>query len=759
MTIKYYVISVLFLLFLPFFFLQAQSCEPVARAVRGYTFIDPQLIGLEGASVPFSLRFGKFSKFYGDADLVKKTDNITEWWERFCEYPEKEDVADVIYRTPVNQLVGLLNTIYKNEEIRNINLVNNTFARYLKSHRCIETLDYLIFAKKCEPHCMKLGDPWAEQKRNTEAMRRLITEGLEKFRSIKSHYLRLRYAYQMVRLAHYVKDYDLAIELYDYCRPKMDNDPSIIDYWLLGHKAGVLMALGKNVEASYLYSLIFENCPSKRESAYLSFQINNDEEWQQCLNLCKADHERATLYVMRAGHADSRALEEMQDIYNLDPTNHNLENLLFREVKKLEKRLLGLGFRGEAPLSSGKRDSIQFQAGRYVIALQAFTNQLANEKKVTNPDLWKLAEGYLEVLAGDYYQARRTLREAKAMTKKEPVKDQIEIFELALQISDFSEVTDSVENVASRIVRDNEWYTLYRDFPDLLYNRMATLYDVSNDPGKAFLCRYTLEELKPNPQADILDNLIGICQSTDRNRMERELVEREAGETILNDVLDIKATYFLSRFQLEAALETYKLMPREKWEDYGYFNPFVERFHDCVHCALPPDVAIYNKGELIEKILDLEYEAKSRPEKSDSIYYQIGLAFYNITYFGQAWKATDYYRGWDSVRKHKLQDGGEVEVINTRRSPFGNRETFNCAQAEYFFNLARLQANDPEFAAKAAYMAAKCERNEFYVNRTSGAERTFKYFDILRDKYGDTKYYQSLTERGRCKTLIAYLQK
>lgn len=738
---------------------RSNACGPIDRVAQGYTFIDPQLIGLEASSTPFSLRFGDFASFYGDDMAVKETDNVTEWWERFCEYPEKEDVAYVIYQASVSQLVRLLNSIYEKEEVLDPNLINNTFARYLKAYGCTETLEYLIFAKKCQPHCMRLGDPWKDHERDVDAMRRLIDEGKEEFRRAKSHYLRLRYAYQIVRLAHYAKDYDLAIELYDYCRPKMDNHASLIDYWLLGHKAGALMAKGQNVEASYLYSLVFENCPSKRESAYLSFRINDDDEWRQCLNLCKTDDERATLYAIRAGHADSRALEEMQYIYELSPKNHHLETLLFREVKKLEKNLLGLGFRGRRASTHTVSDSLQYWSGRYLIDLLAFAGKLADEKKVANPELWRIAEGYLQVIAGDYYQARRTLADAQAMTRKRAVRDQIEIFELVLEINDFQMASDTVENAAARIIRDSEWYPLYRDFPDLLYDKMARLYDEANDHGKAFLCRYSLDQLKPNPQPDVFNNIIEICLKPNRNRMENVLVETAAGKTIINDALDIKATYFLSRFQLEAALETLKGMPRVNWEDYGFFNPFVERFHDCVNCALPSDVPVYDKGELIERLLDLEYQAKAQPERSDSLYYQIGLAFYNMTYFGQAWKATDYYRDWASIREYKLKDGGELNVNNTSRSPFGNREVFDCSQAEYFFNLARIQADDPEFAAKCAYMAAKCERNEYYVNRTAGAERTFKYFDMLIEKYSNTQYYKDLAERGRCKTFTAYLRR
>lgn len=738
---------------------QSSACGPLDRVRQGYTFIDPQLIGLEANSVPFSLRFGDFARFYGDNPTVKQNDNVTEWWERFCEYPEKEDIAYVIYEASIPQLNGLLGNIRDKTAILDPYLVGNTFARYLVREGCTETLKYLVFAKQCEYHCLHLGDPWKGHERDIDAMHALIRKGRATFPLVKSFYLRVRYAYQLVRLAHYAGDYELALELYDYCRPKADNHPSLIDYWLLGHKAGALMALGKNVEASYLYSLVFENCPSKRESAYLSFRIENDEQWRQCLNLCKDDRERAALYAIRAGHADSRALEEMYQIYELDTQNQHLENLLFREVKKLEKNLLGLGFRSSRAPGRTVSDSVQYWSGQYLIELQAFARRLAEEKQVVHPELWKIAEGYLQVIAGDYYEARKTLADARAMTPRGALRDQIEIFQLTLQISDFQTATDSMENTAARIIRSNEWYALYQDFPDLLYDKMARLYDESNDPGKAFLCRYNLAQLKPNPQPDIFNNLIEVCQKPNRTRMEDILVERENGETILYDLLDIKATYFLSRFQMEAAIETYKGMPRENWADYGVFNPFVEQFQDCVHCRLPSDVPTYDKGELIQRILDMEYEAKAQPERSDTIYYNIGLAFYNLTYFGQSWDAADYYRDWASVREYKLKDGGEVNIINTSRSPFGNREVFDCTQAEYFFNLARIRAEDPEFAAKATYMAAKCERNEYYVNRTRGAERTYKYFDMLIEQYSETEYYRDLTERGRCKTFTAYLRR
>ena len=182
-------------------------------------------------------------------------------------------------------------------------------------------------------------------------MQELIRDGLKVFRNmddpekaLKSEYIKLRYAYQIIRLAHYTKSYQQTLDLHEYLMPKVDNDPSIIEYWIMGHRAGAMMGLKRNVEASYLFSKIFANCPSKRESAFRSFKIKSDQEWHDCLLLCESDKERATLYALRANAKDSRGLDEMEHIYDLDPESAYLELILVKEVKKLEKDLLGLEF-------------------------------------------------------------------------------------------------------------------------------------------------------------------------------------------------------------------------------------------------------------------------------------------------------------------------------------------------------------------------------------------------------------------------------
>ncbi len=76
-------------------------------------------------------------------------------------------------------------------------------------------------------------------------MEALVERGLKAFPKTESHYVRLRYAYQLVRLAHYLKEYDYVLELYDYLMPKVDADPSLIYDWVEGHRAGGAAVAGQ----------------------------------------------------------------------------------------------------------------------------------------------------------------------------------------------------------------------------------------------------------------------------------------------------------------------------------------------------------------------------------------------------------------------------------------------------------------------------------------------------------------------------------
>ncbi len=733
------------------------GCGPVDLSFRGYSFINPNILDLSSEGAAFFLSFREIADYYKGPKAEQQIGNIEEWQQRFCEVASLEDIHAIVYDTDADDMRLLRNAMSSESFSPPYEMRGNLFVQHLIQKKCFETVDYLAFAKECEPHVTANEDPWEESApKNTGAMQQLIDDGRLAFRQTKSHYIRLRYAYQLIRLAHYMGDYQQALDLHNDLMPKTDNDPSIIDYWIMGHRAGALMGQGKNVEASYLYSIIFDKCPSKRASAFRSFRITTDEEWKACMLLCETVREQAVLHAIRANMSHAKRLEEMEAMYELEPNISYLPLILVKELLELEKDLLGIDFNDQKQHNKQFHNRPRKAAGENVIELQTFVRRVVDEKKISNLGLWAIAEGYLELLAGNDYFARRTFQKARSMVQDETLKEQLAVWELALKISTYQTITEDIEKELSDIERLNRLFDKYPDFQDFTNDKLATLYRKENMPGKAIMIHYPFEAILPNPQITILNDLIEVCLRPTRNFIERKMVEK-GDSTIIHDLRDAKATYYLARGKLEMAREAYTDIPRPDWNNYGIYAPYVDRINDCVHCRLPDSVLTFNRGELIEELRKKEYEARAEPniEQAAYRYYQLGLAFYNMTYFGPTWKATDFFRSGNSMSKYQLLDAQEG-VFDHYYYPLGNRENLDCSEAErHFLRVVELSTN-PELIARALFMAAKCEQNEYYVNRFKGAARTYKYFDLLLE-YKDSQFGQRLQKE--CKYFEAYVNR
>ncbi len=718
----------------------------------GYSFLNPEIINPKKGLAPFVLSIDDISEFYVGQTTVTRMDNLREWKERFCNRPEITDIDYLVYASSIRELDQLRSAILNNSSNIGFGLANNSFARHLNRYDCVETVDYLIYAKYCEPYVVA-EEPWGNQTKDIEIMEELIDQGLQAFEETESHYIRLRYAYQIIRLAHYAERYERTLELYDYLMPKIDNDPSIVEYWIDGHRAGAMMALGQNVEASYIFSRIFDKCPSKREQAFRSFQITSEEEWRECLRYCMSDHERATLYAIRANADHSNIVEEMEAIYRFEPDNENLELLLFKELKKLEKDLLGLSFNDERDQNKQFFDIPRDNAGNIVLHLQEFVQKALEEKRVSRLDLWKIAEGYLELLAGNYYYAARTFATVRSEIENDTLKEQLKAFEMALRISSLNDVNDEIEQEVAEYTF-TPTFRQHEDFPEFLRDKLSVLYAQQGYPGKSFLINHELREMKTNPSMDMIDDLLIITEKPRPNALERMLIRGQSDTTtIRNDLLDMKASNYLSYFQVEAALNTFLKIPESEWQVYDIYYPYIMRINDCVNCPLPDSILTLTKGELFEELDQLEFLAKAEPDNAARYYFKLGLAFYNMTYFSYDWDVMDYFRSGSSLPRFSYE-GTLTDVIPHPNYPLNNRENFDCSRALRYFELCLDSTNDPELGAKAAFMAAKCERNAFYAY---GTPRTYEYFNQLMTYYNDTDFYAEIIEE--CKYFAAYASK
>ena len=754
--------------------LRLSPCGPYDRSFYGYSFINMDILRQHDREMlaPLFMRFDRLYKDYFETVAkANEDDNLAEWQERFCGEVKNDDLAYIIYRASPDDLRQLLTATQSKSLPVPPNLRDNTFAQFVHRKKCTENIEYLLFAKQCEPH-VTTNDQWQVPPRDTETMQRLIAEGTGRFKRTQSDYMRLRYAYQIIRLAHYAGSHEQVLALCDDLLPKVDKmrsrwADSIIPWWIEGHRAGALRKLGRRPEAAYLYVKIFRNCPGRRASAFQSFHVKDDAEWEEVLRLCETDAERAALYAMRATREESKALEEMERIYAIDPANEYLEPLLVQEIRKMERNLLGLEFNARKEDNKRYHKIPRPYAGKYVIDLQKFARKCRQEGRTARPQLWLLAEGYLEFLAGDYYAAEKTFQEAARTVEDKTLKAQLQVFQTALQIAAFEKPDREAEQFAYRLIKEDKNYRTYRSLPPFLKDKMAWLYDQYRLGGKSFLSRYPLKDLKPNPRMDLVDDLIAIALKADRTDFERMMLE---GIPVA-DLHDMKATLLMSQGQMEAAFEIFKRIPLNLWDNYGQFDPFRENLRECVHCNPGSDTlglsTYFNKGELLQELLDLEYKAKADLDGAALHYYKLGLAYYNMSYFGYGWKAMDYFRSgstWEKLHR-PLSGQGNGKVYEYWKYPLGNIENTDLSRALFFFEKARLLSLSPELGAKAAFHAARCEQKMFFqtpaykpepcCNRIPRLpEEYLVNFSRLKTLYNDTEFFRMIVKE--CKYLEVY---
>lgn len=722
----------------------SKGCGPTTYAFKGYRFFDDNLVRTGSPFTDFFLRFDDFYHSYELSDSVRNTSNLQEWNTIFCDAFYEKEIKEIVYGK-IENIEAIQLASKKKKKKLSLRLSRNSFARHLVDNQCTETIDYLLFAKSCEPYVTRSANVWDSPKRDAVDMKALIYEGERVFLKLKSNNLKLRYAYQLIRLAHYAGDNAMALDLYDRLLPRIDPVESIVYNWILAHKAGALARSGKNVEAAYLFSLVFDQSVSKREAAFQSFSIRNEKEWQQCMLLCQSDHERATLHAMRASEPHSKPVNDMRAIYALDSKNDNLELLLAKEIKKLEKDFLGTAFNRYRKDNEKYHKIPRKQSTADLIDLTQFVIQVGKERKVRRPELWRLAEGYLLYLSNDLYAADQVFKNVEKILVNEQLKEQLAVFRLALKITNYQDIDKAKEQEIVQIIKKNDLYKKYPEFEKFVNDKLAYEYLQAGHAGKSFRMHYTLEAIKPNPQANIINDLIAIALDPEKSKFDKILTTNKDGTEIVDDLLDIKGVMLWNSGAAAAALEAFKQVPVAQ-RGANRFNPFIERAKICVHCKQPDSLLIYNRPGILERIFELEFKANSDYSNSALYFYQLGLAHFNLSYYGPSWNAMDYFRSGGNWRYAKS------DVFEHWYFPFGNKENHDLSKAKSYFEKVLEVSKDRERSARATFWLARCDwltyttsseyKGSLYSDQLPNLPPEYRvYYQQLALDYADTDFY------------------
>jgi hypothetical protein len=664
-------------------------------------------------------------------------------------------------------------------------VLKNSMANYFISSKNLEGLGYILYAKQVEPFVTGVADSWEPVKRDSAKMAGLIKNGQQLFTAAKDDFIKLKYGYQIVRLAQYSRRFDDAIKFYnDYV--SANKVSSILQPLAVSLKAGALNGLGNKKQAAYLYSKSFSASVAKRVSNYISFRwmVDVKADRNDYLSVCKNNKEKAAMLGLFALGSPDNELTALKDIYTLDAGNNELEVLVVREINKLEERYFTPALQKQKggrtfyfSWNEGPADSIMEVAKKEIEAFTGFLSEAAKNKQVQNAGLCQTAAAYLAYMVKDYAKAKKYLVAAKNMSLTPKVKDQWMLTDLLISINEMVKIDAAseerllpfVEWLEAKAKNEkpsgtgyyevSQWKQFYRN---LMTEIIARRYHQQGDIAKEALVIGAADLISSNNDyynygngivflhnnLDVpdIEKLYALMNNKQNNKFENYILNHT---TITRAaVIDFAGTAYLRAYDYTKAIAWFKKQTDKKSLSVNT-NPFVDLLYDQEE-ALPSEIKFITTklafAEEMQKQLLLTVSDKANAAKH---YYKIANGMYNITYYGHAWKLVQYDRS-----------GSDGYYIPDNATSF-QKEYYGCYSALQYFKKAMEASASDNFKARCLFMMAKCSQKQVqkpgYASfnydwaKLNTAEKAYWprfteniYFPQLIKQYSKTVFYQEV---------------
>jgi hypothetical protein len=767
-AIKYSAISVSFIAGILLFL----ACGPSFEIENSHYRFFSQEVSHADSYKPFFRALGLLYTGEAGASTLKtdnigdfRETNIRDWFAFFSQKVSKSDIEQLLYTVRLGEIDSLIFKLQKESFSADEKLQQNSLLRYADKKAAKAFLFYLGYAKRCEtvacyaPEWYNPDTTAANPLNNTYLIDSLISGGKRMLEKSANPFITGRYIFQLTRLYYLGKHYSSSIELYTKNRSKL-NGAGSVQYRAMGYAAASLLKLKRIEEANYFYSLIYDNCPEMKVTAYVSFSPREESDWAACLALAKNNREKTVLWQLLGVRYD--AGRAMEAIYQTDPTSDLLDLLLVRTVNKIEEQAVPQRNSFEAKNSS-------FAINRFNTEdkTAALIRKIADEHKVTKPYVWDLSYGYISFLQGENERATTYLDKAgtEAPADDKMVSDQIHLIKIGMLINGQQKVTPVFEQAA---LRELQWLKSKRpDYDDAVeaipyggvyqwvLGRLSEIYAASGDYTKAECLHYSENALFYQSN-EKMESMLALMRKTNRTDFEEFVLAIYPFS--YNDICEYQGIRLFYAGDIKGALNkltegmssSQTAAGKRRYDDWsGWYaadsasrvlaaDPFLIHINDCHDCdAQAPQKIKYTRLDFVKRLVNLEESAAKDPAHAAQIYFELGNGYYNATYFGNARR---FYQC-------SILNKGDWYGEYTKEEPYQD-----CSRALSYYKRALDLATDAEFKAKCCYMAAKCETNSYIRDNWSKiySEVDFPiykggdYFYQLKTNYSQTAYYQEV---------------
>ncbi|MCG3657885.1 hypothetical protein [Aliarcobacter butzleri] len=612
-----------------------------------------------------------------------KEANLKEWQEELKNRYSIENIEDFIYKR------------------KNLNLLrDNEISEYIKfvekQESCVTYDYYKPVPTGCEGY---------------------IDEALNNIDKTTSQYLKLRYFYLAFRLAHFKQQEPLKIyEKYKYL---LQNDTkTIVKDWIQGIYAGALIKNGETVKGVYEFSkLLDESKINSHLSYYNFFHIKTNEQWNELLAKAQNNEEKTKFYALRSLKPESNILEELENIKKVDVNSKWLDFVLFRELLNYQ-----LFF-------NQNEETVVELPKKYIEFL----------KTIKRDDMYlvNLSLAYFSIFQKNYVEASKY---SKELLEKYPDSHEAQTLAYILYLEKLEKIDIKTENeIYTKMTELTKKDHTSQSIHDYTFVILEKLYKKQNDKFNAFLSKHINYLDMSAFDLELMERFEVFMKSTPDSKL-KEYMQKSFSKQAKNDSYATKTRLLINNLKFQEALETNTSFLNEKIE----FNPF-NTFIKGNNRTGKQDVLTIK--EFLTKMIVIKTELEKNP-KSVMDNYLFANALYNLSYFGNSDRITTVYRSNYSIG-----------------SPLLQKEKLEKAIKHY--NIALENSKDKEFQAKLTYMISKAylaladlsnekDRWKYYgeskynygtIYETFLQKNGAKYFDTLKQDFGNTKYYQELIQQ------------
>lgn len=738
------------------------GCSGWEPSMEDYkNLFDPDILPQKFLS-PWFLDENPFAAYDDQSELNPEVANIMDWKKYFGQKNREQDIRELIYQSSLQDLDSLMGI--DGESVIPQRFQKNELFRKLSKKKDTDFLNYLRFAKHCEPHVTTYWNEWSSDEMDIDAMEKLIDEGIHQLHSCKSKFLQLRYAYQLVRLAHYSGELEKAVSLFNDFVPNKTGERMY--WWALEQKAGALYSLGKNSEASLLFAKVFAHSPERRLTASKSYEFSsNYEQLDENLQACEGQLEKTTLLFLHSfTYNYDDFVPDLERIYNIDANSEYLMVILERLIRNIEIRM----FDPDNYYYDGGFDETRQN--------EVFTlfDKIIADKKSEVLYIWHFFKAYLLTITKQPESASKELKIADELwpqNQKKPDK----LFDLYAFINflntpfEFNKISETKILTFLKKLDAEQNLNHTADAKQFIIENLSLLYrNAGNDMMADLLInRLTVQNQSGVEKIKRIDLFINLFTSDDNTDLQKYFIDQFRYK--LNDLYYYKGTLLFAEDQLNEALNYYNKVNDSRFTTLSA-DPFSYRIRDCHDCDYEvPQRFYYTQKTLLQRILELKALCRSDPDHADQYYFLLGNVYYNMTYWGNAWQVLSEYR-CNSCFEWGMEYFNDYLEYNAEYY-FLTENYFNSGRSAMYYEKVMEISKDQELKAKACYLASKCELTLDYVDQRwefddPGAEIVYSftgpeneygsyYFSKLEKEYSNTQYYLQVLQE--CSYFRSYL--